>query len=319
MTDLTYQKMQKKTPVFFCEICAFKCSNKYNYNKHISTRKHEILTNSQKKMQKNATSLFVCECGAEYKHKQSLYNHKKKCRNQNLESKKIESNQETDNLHDIQCEESTKTCKISNDLILKLLIENNDIKQTLIKENQELKNHIEHQSRQIDELIPRIGNNNNNTFKQKFNINMFLNDRCKDAINIDEFIKSIQISVQQLDFIKNEGIEIGISNVILDNINKLGVYKRPLHCTDTKREIIYIKDQNEWERDNDKTKIKKAIRDVSDKQYSALKEWIDENPDYQEVENKQDYFVKTLSIIGENTKTIDEKVIKKLCNNTYIK
>ena len=148
---------------------------------------------------------------------------------------------------------------------------------------------------------------------------MFLNDRCKDAINIDEFIKSIQISVQQLDFIKNEGIEIGISNVILDNINKLGVYKRPLHCTDTKREIIYIKDQNEWERDNDKTKIKKAIRDVSDKQYSALKEWIDENPDYQEVENKQDYFVKTLSIIGENTKTIDEKVIKKLCNNTYIK
>ena len=231
----------------------------------------------------------------------------------------VKSNLEKEDSHDIQSKESNENCKISNDLILKLLIENNDIKQTLIKENQELKNHIQHQSRQINELIPRIGNNNNNTFKQKFNINMFLNDRCKDAINIDEFIKSIQISVQQLDFIKNEGIETGISNVILDNINKLGVYKRPLHCTDTKREIIYIKDQNEWERDNDKTKIKKAIRDVSDKQYSALKEWIDENPDYQEVENKQDYFVKTLSIIGENTKTIDEKVIKKLCNNTYIK
>ena len=319
MTDLTYQKMQKKNPVFFCEICAFKCSNKFNYNKHLLTRKHEILTNSQKKMQKNALPIFVCDCGAEYKHKQSLYNHKKKCINISLETDKIESNLEKESLHDIQSKESNETCKISNDLILKLLIENNDIKQTLIKENQELKNHIEHQSRQIDELIPRIGNNNNNTFKQKFNINMFLNDRCKDAINIDEFIKSIQISVQQLDFIKNEGIETGISNVILDNINKLGVYKRPLHCTDTKREIIYIKDQNEWERDNNKTKIKKAIRDVSDKQYSALKEWIDENPDYQEVENKQDYFVKTLSIIGENTKTIDEKVIKKLCNNTYIK
>lgn len=319
MTDLTYQKMQKKNPVFFCEICNFKCCNKFNYNKHLLTRKHEILTNNNIKMQKNANTLFVCDCGAEYKHKQSLYNHKKKCIKINLESNKIESNEKNDYLHDIQNKESNENCKISNDLILKLLIENNDIKQTLIKENQELKNHIEHQSRQIDELIPRIGNNNNNTFKQKFNINMFLNDRCKDAINIDEFIKSIQISVQQLDFIKNEGIETGISNVILDNINKLGVYKRPLHCTDTKREIIYIKDQNEWERDNDKTKIKKAIRDVSDKQYSALKEWIHENPDYQQVENKQEYFVKTLSIIGENTKTIDEKVIKKLCNNTYIK
>lgn len=318
MTYPTYQKMQKSDPMFFCEFCNFKCSNKFNYNKHLMTRKHEILTNSQKKMQKNALPLFVCECGAEYKHKQSLYNHKKKCIKINLETDSVESNQEKKNIHDIQCKETNDNSTISNDLILKLLIENNDIKQTLIKENQELKNHIEQQSRQIDELIPKIGSNNN-TFKQKFNINMFLNDRCKDALNIDEFIKSIQISIQQLDFIKNEGIETGISNVILDNINKLGMYKRPLHCTDTKREIIYIKDQNEWERDSDKIKIKKAIRDVSDKQYYALKEWIDENPDYQKVEDKQEYFVKTLSIIGEDTKTIDEKVIKRLCNSTYIK
>ena len=117
----------------------------------------------------------------------------------------------------------------------------------------------------MSELIPQIGNNNNTN--NKLNINVFLNTQCKDALNMDEFIQSIQVSMEQLEYTKKHGLEQGLSRTIMENINKLSLYERPLHCTDTKRETLYIKDNNNWERDKSKIKIKikEVIKSTSNK------------------------------------------------------
>ena len=297
------QKSHFLEPKYFCQKCNYNTCNKTDFNKHLRTLKHKnqewITQKSQKSQDDNDNNsnntLFKCVCGKKYKYKQGLYKHKLKCDKLNNEVNIIDnSNNENKSL-------------ISSDLIIKLLKENNEIKNTLVQENKELRN-------QISELIPKVGTN----IKQKFNINVFLNEQCKDALNINEFINSIQISLEQLDYTKNNGIENGISNLLIENINKLSIYERPLHCTDKKRETLYIKNNDSWEKDQSKEKIKKVIDNLSTKNYKALNKWIDENPDYENDLTKQEYFTKTLSILGKNNKT-DEKIIKNLCNQFTIK
>ena len=181
-------------------------------------------------------------------------------------------------------------------------------------ENNELK-------KQIGDLIPKIGNTNNtiNNINQKFNIQIFLNEQCKDAINMNDFIKSIEISLEHLDVTKNSGLANGLSNAIIENMNKLSLYERPLHCTDIKRETLYIKDNDSWEKDKSKEKIKKAIKNISNKQYKALKEWTEINPDFNNDDNKQEFFAKTLSVIGKDIDNVDDKIIKNICNKIYVK
>ena len=162
-------------------------------------------------------------------------------------------------------------------------------------------------------MIPKIGNNNNN---KQFNINIFLNEDCKDAINMSDFIKSIKVSAEQLEYTTKNGLQKGLTNVILENINKLSLNERPVHCTDTRRDTMYIKDNNVWEKDNDKSKIKEAINKVSGKNYSALSDWSKDNPDFMENENKQEYYTKAITTIG---KKVDEsKIIKEVSKDTYL-
>ena len=156
----------------------------------------------------------------------------------------------------------------------------------------------------LNHIAPKLGNNNttnshntNNT--NQFNINVFLNEDCKNAINMSEFIKSIEVSLEQLDLTKTKGLEKGITKVIMDNMNKLSVHERPLHCTDTKRETLYIKDDDKWEKDKDQTKIKEVIKKTQNKNYTALKKWKDENPDYMGDDAKQIYYAKAMSAAGK--------------------
>ena len=303
------QKMQKMQNLFECKICYFKTFNKYNYNKHLQTLKHKnlinsdtLVTNSDQKMQKMQldenvlNTKFECICGKKYIYKQGLSFHKKKCNILNNTTLiTIEDKKEM-----IELKEDNKELK-------------NMIKE-LIKENAK-------QQSQISELIPKIGNNNSNTINnnQKFNINLFLNEQCKDAINMSDFIKSLHITIEQLDFTKQNGLIDGLSKSIIDNMNKLSIYERPLHCTDTKRETLYIKEDNEWKKDTNKEKIKGVIKKASSKNYNALLKWKSLNPDYMNNEDKTDYFTKTISTIGKPTDSIDEKIIKNLCKQTYVK
>tara|TARA_Y100000389_G_C17457660_1_gene519307 strand:- start:2031 stop:2903 length:873 start_codon:yes stop_codon:yes gene_type:complete len=280
---------QKSHKEYYCISCDYKCSNKKDYEKHLLTQKH----NAQKcsEMLVKNPIIYECNCGKLYKHKQSYNRHKKKC-------EYIESNIHITDISD-------QNMKNDEDFNYKEMF------YSMMNENKDLR-------KQITDILPKVGNNNTN-IKQKVNINVFLNEYCKDAINMNDFIKSIEVSLQQLDYTNTNGIEQGLSNVILENMNKLSLYERPLHCTDTKRETLYVKDNNIWEKDKTKEKLKKAIKDVSNKQYKALKEWTHENPDFQNNENKQKYFAKTLSTIGKTTDIVDNKIIKNICNSSYIK
>ena len=241
---------QKKTYKFFCEKCQYKTDKKTDYNKHILTLKHKNNINVICDKNKEKTKIFFdCICGKKYTFRASLYNHKKKC---NF----IEINEEnfiksSNNNSSIMLKNEEENNELKN-LVCKLITENNEIKNTILKENKELRE-------TINELIPKVGNNNR-TQNNKVNIQVFLNEKCKDAINMSDFVKSIEVSLQQLDFTKRNGLESGLSKTIMDNMNKLSVYERPLHCTDVKRETLYIKDENEWTKDASKEKIKNAIK-----------------------------------------------------------
>ena len=296
---------------FYCEKCDYKCCRKVDYNRHLQTNKH----NAQKCSKNVESSTYICECGKKYKHIQSFRRHKKSCSFvEECENQLVPINNDSDIEKCVENEESNDVLK---NLVYKLITENNEIKQTMINENKELR-------KQLTEMIPKMGSNNtttNNTnnINQKFNIQVFLNDKCKDALNMKDFIKSIEISVEQLDFTKRKGLAAGLTNAIVENMNKLSLYERPLHCTDLKRETLYIKENDIWEKDKDKTKIKEAIKKASGKNYNALQSWKTINPDFQENEDKSEFFARVISTIGKNTDTVDDKVIKSLCSSTYIK
>jgi len=300
---MTCEKNAKKCIKFNCKICNFNTSNKYNYNKHIMSAKHERLTGD---LQKNAEKCLIeykCECGKNYQHRQSLYNHKKKCdfidKEKDDNSKEEIINNEIDNNFLVNKEENVDY----KSMFLEMINENKELRKT------------------ITEMIPNMGNNNNNTInsnnKQKFNINVFLNEKCKDAISMDEFIDKIEVSMKNLLTTKEKGQVYGISNIIMENMNKLSLYERPLHCTDKKRETLYVKN-NEWEKDDSKEHINKALKKVESKQLKNLNVWLEEHPNYMNNPLEQEEFAKLMSECGKSIDDGREKIIKKLCDNVYI-
>ena len=286
---MVYEKPQKN-PKYSCEICCFTSSNKKDYIRHVSTSKHtnyiEWYTNDTKKPQK--TPNFICQCGNTYKYSSGLYRHKSVCNYKEEENKIIESEGEK--------------------------IDYKEMLFTVIKQNKELQ-------QTISELIPKIGNNNNNNnnnINQKFNINVFLNEQCKDALTMEQFINKIEVTISNLMLTKDKGINEGISNIFIENMNKLSLYERPIHCTDIKRETMYVKSEGEngetskWEKDDNNTKVKDAITKVTRLQNKNINKWTERNPNWEDKSDLQDEY---LQLIKKCTNDINEnKVIKKLCN-----
>jgi len=324
-------KKPNKTPILFkCEKCNFNTCNKKDFNRHLSTLKHKILQNTTQISPKNENcdvKVYLCGCGKKYKHHSSLWTHKKKC-SFFIENSSIDKNikneneiaiyKNSENRKDVKNNEDNEEREELRDLVCKLITENNEIRKSLMKEHSELIKENKILRDQISELIPKIGNNNN-THNNKFNIQVFLNEKCRDAVNMSDFIKSIQVSLQQLDFTKENGLADGLSKTIIDNMNKLSLYERPLHCTDVKRETLYIKDDDVWEKDQTREKIKNVIKTASSKNYSALQEWRDENPEFMDHEDKTDYFTQTIITLGNSSETVDDKIIKNICKETYVK
>ena len=306
MTD-DDRKVAKVAQKFYCILCDYNCIKKSNFEKHLSTEKHkkrllddQLMTNDDPKVAKVAQPLFTCECGKKYKYKQGLSVHKKKCNFILYDHSDNSNNQLT----------------ISNDVIMKLLNDNQELKNIIVQQQ----NQLFKQQEQFSELIPKVGNTNNTiNNNQKFNINVFLNEQCKDAINLSDFIKSLHVTLEQLDFTKQNGLADGISKTIIDNMSKLSIYERPMHCTDVKRETLYIKEDNAWPKDKAKEKVKNVIKKTSSKNFNALMDWKTLNPEFMNSEDKTDYFTKTISTIGKSTDSINEKVIKKLCKEIYVK
>ena len=249
------KKVAKK---YHCKKCDYTCSNKYNFNKHLSTTKHKMITNGN--FNGNSKPNFVefsCEnCGKSYRYKSGLSRHRKGCveMNQSLvlkisDSKVAKANLEVTNQEMI--EKLTETIKQQGDLIEKL---------------------IDHQK----EIIPKIGNNNNN----KISINVFLNEHCKNAMNLTDFVDNIKVSIEDLEYTNQHGYAKGISNIFTKHLTDMAVTERPIHCSDKKRLQFYIKDSDEWKKDEKHENIDITIDEISRKQFFHIKEWEKQNPDY---------------------------------------
>ena len=188
----------------------------------------------------------------------------------------------------------------------------------MLQENSEMKNIIIEQNKHIGELIPKVGNNNNNTINNNFNLNFFLNEQCKEAITMDEFINKMNISLTNLFYTKKKGIAEGISNIFIENLNKLPLNQRPIHCTDVKRETIYIKNE-QWEKDENKTQTKDAIKKVSYLQIKNIRLFKESKPNLMQNQKDKEDYMELIKATTDSIENKEDKVIKNICKNIYIK
>jgi hypothetical protein len=302
----TNEKNPKKPNEFICKYCDFNSCNKKDYNRHLSTDKHLLLTNPNLKNPK--TLFYNCICGKSYKHSSSLSAHKKKCNDINMSNDEIGD---------------------KDQLILMLIKQNSE----LIKETSGFKNMmIEQQNMMMEqqnimmEVIKNGTNNttNTNSHNKTFNLQFFLNETCKDAMNIMDFVDSIKLQLTDLEKVGTLGFVEGISNIIVKNLNSLDETQRPVHCTDTKREVMYVKDKNKWEKENEnKQKIRKAIKGVVYKNSKLLNNFRANHPDciksdsrYSDQYNK--LVIEAFGGKGDNDVEKEDKIIRNIAKQVTI-
>ena len=290
---------------FNCENCYFSCNKYSEWVRHLSTRKHKMDDKDDvlddKKTPKNATPYF-CNCGKEYKHRQGLWKHQKICKSAEL----IKINEEQNEIKMLTC------------LVLDVVKQNKD----LASQNSELTNKIFDLCKEKNNT--NITNNNINSNNKTFNLNVFLNETCKDAMNIMDFVDSLKLQLSDLESVGKLGYIEGISNIIVKNLKAMDVHKRPVHCSDSKREVVYIKDEDKWEKENDdKKKLRKAIKLIAHKNSKLLPQFKEKYPDcskcesiYSEHYNK--LIIEAMGGLGDNTKEKEDKIIKKITKEVTI-
>jgi hypothetical protein len=296
----------KSQNLFYCELCDYSTSNKKDYNKHLNTRKHidndKLITDDDGKILENPQ--HKCMCGKLYKYRQGLHVHKKKC------DYKEPVVQTTDN---------TNITTQQFQILLELIKDNKEIKDFLIEQNKQL----------LKLSTTQIGNNNDinshNKVSNKFNINMFLNEKCKDALNITDFVNQLDVGIKDLEETGRLGFADGISKIFINGLNQLDIHNKPIHCNDLKREVLYIKDSDKWIKEDDtKPILTKAIKDVAHKNMKQIYEWQKIHPEYNNSESKQND--KYLQIVLESMSGSSEqeseknynKIIRNLAKGTII-
>lgn len=292
----------KKIPkLFHCETCDYNTSNKKDYNKHCSTAKHQNGKNGNK-MEINKSPNYSCECGKNYKSYSGFWKHKNTC---------VQTNNSSDTY-------SNHLHEITPELVLKV-----------IEQNKELVNIISQQNSTINKLCDNnnstnITNNNtqiNNSENNKtFNLNFYLNETCKNAMNIDEFVDNIKLSLEDLEYTGRKGYIEGISNIILKNLNRMGEYDRPIHCSDNKRQILYIKRNNTWTKEeDDKPILTKAIKAIANENIKQISKWSEQNPDCTKSNSKKnDLYLQILSnsMCGIDKEETNKNINKIISNVT---
>ena len=298
---------------FVCEKCDYSTSKKSDYSKHLLTLKHQNSDNNDINndnfSQKNAKS-HICECGRIYKYRQGLCYHKKTC--------KLKEPQESSVTNE---DKEESELNVLTKLVKDVIKQNIDV----IKQNHDLTNKI------VD--ICKVSNTQNNTISHSnvhsnnktFNLQFFLNETCKDAMNISDFVESIKFQLKDLEHIGEVGFVNGISDVVLENLIELDTRQRPLHCSDNKREILYIKDNNEWIKDDGpNTKMTKVIKQIAHKNIKVIPEWVKNNPDCHKSDSKKnDKYLKIVSnsMSGgteSEQKTNISKIISKVAKEVTI-
>ena len=332
---------------YYCNTCDYFTSRKSSYDKHLLTASHNAKIKSCNILEKVATDVFECVCGKVYKYKSGLCKHKHICSNKKMS---IENEPET-SINIINYRQDNAIPFIMNIMkenkeFKEFLIEQSKFQQKILeqaemnksqtdiqnqkvlelqKENNELMNkmvEIANQQLTIPTTVinnPTMNNTTNNN-NQTFNLQLFLNETCKDAMNIQDFIENVKITFEELLAIGNTGFVTGISDIFIKQLRDLEINKRPIHCTDSKRETIYLKEQNSWNKDDkDKTKLKHIIEKLEYKNVVALHNWCNENPDAK-VNNtpnnllKDKIFYQTL----QGDERTREKIIKNIAKEVTI-
>jgi hypothetical protein len=297
------EKTPKNAPKFYCNWCDFICFKQSDWNRHILRPKHytnyKMIQNDIKNAEKTPDDECRCKCGKIYKYKSGLWRHRKTC-----------FEVETNNI-DINSNSNNGTPQITPELIIELINQNKELQQTLIEQN-----------KTIIDLAQKTGsyhnyvnsNNNNKTF----NLQVFLNETCKNAINLSDFVNQIQISIDDLEETGTIGYAEGISKVFLKNLKGIDFTLRPIHCSDSKRETLYIKNDNEWKKDDEqKTHLTKAVKQVANKNIKQITQWQKLHPEYSDPDSKQNdkYMKIVLNSMSGSTKEESDKNYEKIVKN----
>ena len=293
------QKTQKNPDKYFCENCDFKTCHKNDYNRHLLTSKHQNLgfgneteMSGNEKTQKNPDKYYCENCNKCYNTNSGLWKHKKNC--------KIDDNEQFN--------------------------DNTELVKYLMKENSELKNMILEvcKNSKSSEQNQINCNNTINSNNKTFNLNVFLNETCKDAMNIMEFVDSLKIQLSDLENVGKLGYVQGISKIIVNSLNLLDENKRPVHCTDSKREILYVKDENKWQKENeDNQKMRKMIKHVTHKNTKLFKEYKEKYPGCEKSESKYStnydkLIVEAFGGKGDNDIEKENKIIRNIAKKVTI-
>jgi hypothetical protein len=292
------------TNKYYCKKCDYYCCKKYNWNKHLTTSKHnmEMVGSSQEMAKWQKVAIYQCNnCQKNFKTNGGLWKHTQKCISNNIEPSK-------------------KLGEVDKDkLIIQLLKQNAE----LMKGQQDMI--INQQDIMMKLTENGINNNSNNTtytnsHNKAFNLNFFLNETCKNAMNITEFVDSIKLQLSDLIDVGTLGYVEGISKIIVKNLNNLDETERPIHCTDKKRETFYVKDEGQWEKENEeKKKITKVIKSIANKNIKLLPQFREKYPEYSNSTSKiSDKYDKMVIEIMETDPNKYEKIIKNISNATTI-
>uniref|UniRef100_A0A6C0IW24 C2H2-type domain-containing protein n=1 Tax=viral metagenome TaxID=1070528 RepID=A0A6C0IW24_9ZZZZ len=300
---------------YLCEKCNYKCCKKRDYERHIMTRKHKNVDKILTDTDKVAPQLLICQCGKNYKHRQSLFVHKKRCNIfLNLKKLVMEKEKEIEEMKlQMALEEQQQLivkkdcCSVSDEVVLEL-----------IKQNKELQQQLFEQNNKMFEFAKEGKYITNNNMTNNFNLNVFLNDKCKDAMTLMDFVESLQVNVKHLEYTSQVGYVEGVSHIFIDGMKDIDVHYRPLHCSDFRREILYIKNMNGWEKeDESRSHISKAIRMINNKNLKQIIEWQKLYPDYNDPESKtNDRYMKMLyNVMSGSTEEEQEANFNKVIRN----
>jgi hypothetical protein len=324
--------MPKPTKDFHCELCDFHANKLSNWNLHLSTRKHQVSlrnksmetvgtvleTKMQEKMPDDNKVKYCCgNCKKTFKVRSGLWKHKKNC----------ESLVELNTSNNTEFVSSEKILNVLvnkfTDVTNKLVDNYTDVTNTLLEQSSK---NIENTEKLVElAQRPTIINNMNNSNNKTFNLNIFLNEDCKNAQNITDFINNLQIEFDDLENVGRLGYVEGISNIIIKSLKNMDVKERPIHCTDLKRETLYIKDADRWNKENEeKEKLRKLIEKVANKNLRTLPKWCDLHPDSEDLDSREysvfhNIYKNSLGGEGENEqKKFNEKIIKNISKNVLI-
>ena len=295
-------------PKFECNFCHTVCSRKNDWDRHVLTRKHLVSVSGNEKEPKIPQEKVTCKCGKKYANKSGLWKHAKVCKGADG-SLKI-TNQTT-------LDASSNELKVLTNLMIEIVKSNTDLQ----------KQHNELQMQMLEVCKnSSITNNNintNNSHNKTFNLNFFLNEQCKDAMNISEFVNSFDLQLSDLESVGDLGYVDGMTKIFLDKLNSMDIYKRPIHCSDSKREILYIKDENKWEKElRNNPKLRYAIKTVSFKNMKLTNLWSDTYPESKNNESRlNDVYMKlVIQSTGGSGEICDseDKIIRRIAKDIFI-